>query len=40
MKFIIGIVCELEMKKSVRKYLNKYGYDRVEIFNKLPHLCA
>lgn len=34
--FIIGIICDKELENSVRKYLNKYGYIKIKIFNKFP----
>lgn len=36
--FVIGIICEPDLKNSVRYYLNKYGYYHVQIFNQFPTL--
>lgn len=38
MKFVIGIICKPELIPTVRKYLDKYGYDNIQIFNHFPTL--
>lgn len=38
MNFVIGIICNDEYKNEVKKYLKKYGYQHIKIFNKFPTL--
>lgn len=38
MKFVTGIICENILEDKVRKYLDKYGYATIKIFNKFPTL--